>query len=302
MIHRITPARPGLTLIEVLVALFILGIGMMAILVLFPLGLLSMKRAIAEDRAANAAANAAALATALSYRTDPNVLAALNTSPVVYLDPWYASLTNGSTLPSGAPAPTPNIPRVTLSSQTLTPALTAQLFAVQDDLSFDPAGLPLGSSAAGASVLRKQNFTWAYLIRRPGSLSWTQPTSSSPSGVSQQMLPEVTVVVYLNRITSTISGEVAYSATSSATATNAAANTPVSNFTLTWSGTKPNLRKGSWVLDTVNGYFYQVSSSVDIGSGSINVELESNLRTNVSNVIVMDNVIAVLERGSTWKP
>ena len=44
--------RAGVTLIEVLVAIFIMGIGLLALLTLFPLGALRMAKAIQDDRAA----------------------------------------------------------------------------------------------------------------------------------------------------------------------------------------------------------------------------------------------------------
>jgi type II secretory pathway pseudopilin PulG len=54
--------RSATTLVEVLVAIFIMGIGLLAILALFPLGALQMAQALKDDRAAQAAANATALA------------------------------------------------------------------------------------------------------------------------------------------------------------------------------------------------------------------------------------------------
>jgi len=80
------------------------------------------------------------------------------------------------------------------------------------------------------------------------------------------------------------------------------------------AGNKPNIRKGSWILDTtyvpnagkgtgsVNGYFYQVANTTDVDATTVSLELESNLRANLSNVVVMENVITVLERGTAWKP
>lgn len=53
------PRRAGITLLEVLAAIFILGVGLLALLVLFPIGALSMARAIQDDRAAQVAADAA---------------------------------------------------------------------------------------------------------------------------------------------------------------------------------------------------------------------------------------------------
>jgi Prokaryotic N-terminal methylation motif len=53
--------RFGITLIEVLAAIFIMGVGLLALLTLFPLGALSMARAVQDDRAAAIAADAASL-------------------------------------------------------------------------------------------------------------------------------------------------------------------------------------------------------------------------------------------------
>ncbi len=53
--------RPGTTLIEVLIAMGILSIGMLAILAMFPIGVVNMARAITQDRASTHAANADSL-------------------------------------------------------------------------------------------------------------------------------------------------------------------------------------------------------------------------------------------------
>lgn len=54
-----TRRRPGLSLTEVLVALFIMGLGAIAILTLFPLGALNMAQAMRDDRSVQAADQAA---------------------------------------------------------------------------------------------------------------------------------------------------------------------------------------------------------------------------------------------------
>lgn len=54
--------RNATTLTEVLIAIFIMGIGLMAILALFPLGAVQMAQALKDQRAAEAAANAASMA------------------------------------------------------------------------------------------------------------------------------------------------------------------------------------------------------------------------------------------------
>jgi len=74
--------RPGITLLEVLVAIFIMGIGLLALLTLFPLGALEMAQAIQDDRAGKAAADAVALSEAgqeLLARTRDFVLVSAQT-------------------------------------------------------------------------------------------------------------------------------------------------------------------------------------------------------------------------------
>jgi prepilin-type N-terminal cleavage/methylation domain-containing protein len=63
---RNRPAAPhacarGVTLLEVLVAIFITGVGLLALLVLFPLGVLNLAQAIKDDRASALAADSAML-------------------------------------------------------------------------------------------------------------------------------------------------------------------------------------------------------------------------------------------------
>lgn len=50
--------RPGVTLTEVLVALFVMAIGMIALLTLFPLGMMQINQAIKDERTTQAANNA----------------------------------------------------------------------------------------------------------------------------------------------------------------------------------------------------------------------------------------------------
>src|SRR6266404_2000101 len=61
---RIAPnklRRSGVTLIEVLVAIFVASIGLLALLALFPVGALSMRQALRDSRCAQTSANAFAL-------------------------------------------------------------------------------------------------------------------------------------------------------------------------------------------------------------------------------------------------
>ena len=60
--------RPGITLIEVLVAIFIMAIGLLALLTLFPLGALRMAQSLQDDRTASAASEAANVCDAFGIR------------------------------------------------------------------------------------------------------------------------------------------------------------------------------------------------------------------------------------------
>ena len=65
--------RAGLTLMEVLVSIFIMAIGMLALLTLFPLGALRIDQAIKDERTAQAAVQATAYAKILDLANDPTV-------------------------------------------------------------------------------------------------------------------------------------------------------------------------------------------------------------------------------------
>jgi len=56
--------QTGITLLEILVAIFIVGVGLLALLTLFPVGALEMAQAIKDDRTAAVAEKAAALSEA----------------------------------------------------------------------------------------------------------------------------------------------------------------------------------------------------------------------------------------------
>lgn len=66
--------RSAATLVEVLVAIFVTAIGLLALLALFPLGALTMAQAIKDDRTAHAAANARAIAATLTQLDKDGVL------------------------------------------------------------------------------------------------------------------------------------------------------------------------------------------------------------------------------------
>lgn len=90
--------RSGATLVEVLVAIFVMGLGLIALLTLFPLGVLRMQQALQDQACAEAVANANAVATLRDFRNDPQVV----TPPL---------------LPVGPGAPAPDVFKDTIANQ-----------------------------------------------------------------------------------------------------------------------------------------------------------------------------------------
>jgi prepilin-type N-terminal cleavage/methylation domain-containing protein len=320
--------RRGVTLIEVLAAIFIMGIGLLAVLTLFPLGALSMARAVRDHDIATFGAYAAGNADAWDLRTDSNVGAQAQQVPgsnaaaylapdpdgpgyPVLIDPFYNQLGSnnvGQNLTS-APA-TPGIWRVSPSVATATTAGTFPLgtsnadvqnaFTFLDDLTFGPNGLPLNASvtASNATIDRPARLTVCYLMRRP--------KSSIPD------LTEMSVLVYRGRDTSTLNAEPSYQATGTAGATTVTLNYATGDY----AGTKPSIVAGNWIFDDtydtrvdpstgktaygwVHGYLYQVANVTDPNdNATLILELQTPLRANMSNATFMANVTYVLERGT----
>ena len=175
--------RTGITLIEVLVAIFVAAIGTLSLLVLFPLGALNMAQAIRDDRCAQSAIDGAALADAgewtagpspatgvYSYRTDPRLRhpqvrrqggMGLSASFPVYIDAIAVNILGSSAGVGGlgATAPATSIARVAPSTVT-TSLLTYRRFRLQDDMAFNSNGM--ADTSAGSFVNRGGRYTWAY--------------------------------------------------------------------------------------------------------------------------------------------
>src|SRR5690349_6011456 len=75
--------RSGSSLVEVLVAIFVMGLGLIALLTLFPIGMLRMMRAIRDDQCALAAQTAHTNSLLYNIRLDPMVVSDPGTPPFV---------------------------------------------------------------------------------------------------------------------------------------------------------------------------------------------------------------------------
>ncbi len=299
--------RRGITLIEVLVAIFIMAIGLLAILTLFPLGALRMGEALQDDRTGSSASAGANVCDAFGIRTDPAFYNPTANPPVnwflappglppaaqngsgypVYVDPWGVSIGSGPVgglIPRGAPS---MIPGYTTAS---TPSVQQRYFTLLDDLTFFTNGAPDTSSG----IQRFGRYTWAYLLHR------SQPASPTS-------LVDLTVVVYAARSTSSL-GENTFTA---------AGNANDTNVSLSWTPpgqAAPNIKRGGWILDTtidkdsngvilgVHGLFYRVVSVTQPSNTVMNLEVQVPLVKGVNSITVLDNVADVSRVGPTHRP
>lgn len=331
--------RAGVTLLEVLVAIFIMGIGLLALLVLFPLGAINMAQSNQDDRAAHIAANAQAMAVAMNLRTDPSVAPYyLNLDPStgqpltqnlalgagspgypVFVDPvgrlyGFSTFVAGG-LPGYYPgnqnntSATVGIPRTTTSFTGSNPGLIRKWFTFMDDISFDENGV---AELGGGLVERGGRFSWAYLLRPPRA---TEPS-----------IVDMSIVVYKDR-SEVVAGELPYTGV-------AFSNT--SNYVLVSWGPgqdRPGIKRGGWILDATvavshtdgsgntyidapdpHGFFYRVAGVTDggvdgKGNPQMIVELETTPRlSSVFNgqgygvLVVLDNVVEVFDKGHGWNP
>lgn len=305
--------RNGATLIEVLVAIFVMALGMLALLTLFPLGALRMASAIQDDRTTQSVVNAASIASVkdlrhenydLEFRTGGGVFKPANPegpSYPVLVDPagyltnipgdnrdWAAGFYVKGAIPRRTVAFAPN------NTETL------RWFSLLDEMDFDQNGIP------PPTLNRDLRFSWAYLLQRP--------RTSDPSIVT------CNVVVFNGRPLSLTNNltlpEFGY--------TNSQFDTSRNLVTINWAAGQepPPLRPGSWILDASyvedanyhyqHAYFYRVVGVNDTGPNSMEVEVQTPFRGfnnrfgpgPVYNgiVIVLEGVAEVFERGPGWQP
>jgi Tfp pilus assembly protein PilV len=280
--------RSAVTLMEVLITMFIMTIGMLALLVLFPVGAVSMAKALKDDRCASAASMAEQHAIAMNVRQDPVVTASLNAaaplpnvpSNPVYVDPYGFTTLRATPLASASVS----FPRATVSYAG-TQQLVDRWFSLPNDINFTEFGTP---DLTGAFVERGREYTWAYLLQRPQA--W------SPEAVN------LTVVVYRKRPVGVLTPEVTYPAAGAQGA---------GSLTISWTGLPaPTLKRGVWLLDTTPvvgtipaARFYRVVNVSDSGTlVSASLDVQPNLANTVTQVAVMDYVAEVFDKGTSWQP
>ena len=303
-----------------------MGVGLLALFTLFPLGALSMARAVRDDRAAAIAANAAEMATAMDLCNDSIVaqfigpvpqgttIATTQAGPFVpvapfnfpdpngpglpvLVDPTYAAL--GQTSLGAVPNVTPGIQRCGASYAPNAPGI-ARWFTFQEEMTFTTTGQP---RAVTGSVERPGTYTWTYLLRRPKA--------------SRPDLVEMSVLVYASRAVEVSDGEQVFPQPSSPVSVVGSKGTNTVSFNYN-AGSKPNIRRGAWVMDvsysqkvdpvtgktfgTVNAFPYRVENVTDTGATNLTLEVDPALKADMTTLVVLENVIAVIDRGTSWKP
>ncbi len=292
--------RAGVTLIEVLLAIFIMAIGLLALLTLFPVGAVSMAQAIRDDRVAQGAQQATAYANALNFRNDtaPGLQAAfvsngtinlrsnyIGPSLPVYVDPWGMRI---GTLGNLGP-----VVRTDLSYTLNSRPNTFRYCALQDELTYLDNGTPDLSSG----LQREPKTTWAYWLRRP--------SNTTPNVV------EMWVVVYSGRNLSLGSAETQVNNVSPTAATD-----PTSVIV---PGTV-DIRRNMWIVDvTVNnpaggaanaanarnlgpiqGGWYRVVDTQDSPFGT-QLDLQPKPAVPMTQLVIMEDVVEVFYKGTGWK-
>ncbi len=262
--------RSGLTLIEVLVAMFIMSIGMIALLTLFPIGVLRMAQSIRDARCEQMGRNAFATAVMENVGADIDVVtnALDNTGapiPDTFVNPSPKTAAGAPNFPNADPyaesypilvdpvayyqgggewvggpgievlrrRPVEFIRRGGVTAGVLTTNYMRS-FSLWDEIRFNSslvAAVPPGTpQKIGAAVLRDPRFTSAYVLRRPQS--------------GDKSVVDCTVVVYENRAVSALEeyvyqGNTFFNPGNSTIAIDYTAPTTI----------LPELRPGNWIMD-----------------------------------------------------
>ncbi len=291
------PRRTGTTLVEVLVAIFIMGIGMIALLTLFPLGAIRMAQAIQDNTCANVVVNANATATIWDIRNDVfvNMPLGLNTTAQGYtptINVFTDKIpTQNRPLPADPNGPSYPVWVDPVGLQFSGPNWLAQVnykgYIARAPVSFvcDPvnSGFVFNQKAlskwfwllddfifenneavGGGTPFNYSPVPTAPVIRRDVRYSWAylmqRPRSSDPSIVS------CSVAIYRNRPLTGLT-------TLSESAFGATFDVTTNTITVDWtSSPRPNVNIGDWILDATyvptppstptygscHGYFYRV--------------------------------------------
>jgi hypothetical protein len=281
--------RPAVTVIEALMAIFVMAIGLLALLTLFPLGAVSMWQALKDQRTAETSINATSQYKAFGIGGDSSVVISspAGSATTIFENPWPAATAGAPGVPSLATASTyigPTYPVFVDPIQAA--AVPAGGWVTAVSVGTAPAGpwptmggvvrgiprtttsvLPSGRTAQCWCTLQ-DDITYSDsglpdtspgYVQREGRYSFAYMVRRSNVGDTGPL--DLTVVVYSGRSPGADAagnplGETVYGDASGATGTvtwgaTAAGTADPTTVTINWTGvpTKPALRRGSWVLD-----------------------------------------------------
>jgi hypothetical protein len=332
--------RTAITLTEVLVSLFIMAIGLMALLTLFPLGALSMAQAIKDGRSQQVAQNALGIAQAFNLRHE-NRFYLLNGN-VETGSP--AELVNSYTNPNELRSPLVDISNATnLSSQ------GNRYQGPSYPVYVDPIGMKAFNGSMLGGVIPRRYCNAVYKTTVSGTTTVTQlnngnittwftvlddmnfSDNGTPSQLSNTIqrqglyswayllkrprardwnVANLWVVVYKGRGLQLTNGGLTPLEEQVIPGVRAR-----DSKTLTVTSATPPVRRGGWILDItqerdeisrmrygpIHGIFYRVVAVTRTGT-SYQLELQTPLRTGTSidTILVMDNVVEVIEKGDGW--
>jgi hypothetical protein len=294
-----------MSMAEVLVALFILALGTIGVLTLFPLGMIQMGQALKDDRTAQCAAQADGYMRSYWKQfviqnpgADPSMFGPSNAfdNPNAGVAPAFqipaATPLNGATPsypvffdPMGTVAPWQAGPSFTFwvagqGSGTAVPrrGMTQipgieRACSLMDGLGYNTSG---GANVIGSSFDRDTRYNWLWVLQRP--------TGAAAGVVS------MTIVVFDKRAFQFAppGAEVAFNPIANGASGNVG-STSVS------FGVDPGVQKGGWIADltvipssmVMNANFYRVVSSTPNGLGAtgqgVDLELQQPIQdTNAS--------------------
>jgi hypothetical protein len=329
------PRRSGATLLEALVAIFVMAIGLLALLTLFPLGALRMAMAITGQRCAEAGASAQAMSIMMNVRNEPGLFnpadpfmnpgqaAAANAladgpSYPVFIDPigWANSFGTPSqtSLGGGSFIARRSVNFVTGAANARQAAY--QWFTCQDDINFE-------NSVPGSGVGFSQPGT-PQLLLPPPPTSFTRDVRYSVALLCQRpryadaTVVDTAIVVYNKRSTASVAGVSLPEYSYPTTTFNNVTNTITINYN---ANVPPPVRAGDWELDatpmnivagqstTAHGYFYRIVGVNDLGNNTTELEVETPLRGFPANstayagtAIILDGVAEVFQKGPARLP
>jgi prepilin-type N-terminal cleavage/methylation domain-containing protein len=328
MLYR-TPRRSGFSLTEVLVALFVMAVGIISLLTLFPLGAVQMGHALRDDRVQTTALQADAYLRLWWQReiiektiveqsyvamTSPGdghlALSPAPPSPSypVLLDPIGFQARNGppKTRLAGQFVLAQGFPRRTINAlntgNSATDYVTSfRACSLMDDLEFsrDPVlgnpGTPAPSAETGvaAAVVRGGRYNWSAVIQQPNS--------------QHRGIADLKILVFERRAPGT--------APADAEMSYVVNNITVGSTQLTIPDTLDNLkiRVNGWIMDGTiggnirNANFYRIQSIAENvpTAGQTTIELQTPIKaplgatgvtTYNGRVYILNNLVEVFDR------